>query len=169
MAAPAADPAGVASAVVTAKKTSILIAEDDRICREVLACRLTQAGYRVVVTCDGESAIQELRKPDAPTVAILDWLMPGMDGPTICKRMRDANRSIYLILLTSRTSKKDVVEGLDSGADDYLVKPFENGELLARVKVGFRIIGMQRTLADQVAALAAPQSSATEKLGVAIL
>ena len=129
-----------------APRTRILIADDDRISRELLAYRLDQAGYQVIVTRDGEGALEELRKPDAPPVAILDWLMPGADGPTICQRMRSANKAVYLILLTSRDRKEDVVEGLDSGADDYLVKPFETGELLSRVKVGLRIISMQREL-----------------------
>jgi len=127
-----------------APRTRILIADDDRISRELLAYRLDQAGYQVIVTRDGEGALEELRKPDAPPVAILDWLMPGADAP--CQRMRSANKAVYLILLTSRDRKEDVVEGLDSGADDYLVKPFETGELLSRVKVGLRIISMQREL-----------------------
>jgi DNA-binding response OmpR family regulator len=151
------------------EKTRILIAEDDRISREVLAYRLDQAGYHVVVTRDGEGALEELRKPDAPRVAILDWLMPGTDGPTICRRMRDASKSVYLILLTSRDRKEDVVEGLDSGADDYLVKPFETTELLARVKVGLRIIEMQRVLIEKVARLESPEQNGEEKLGLSIL
>ncbi len=150
-------------------KPRILIAEDDRICREVLAFRLDQAGYHVVVTRDGEGALEELRKNEAPAVAILDWLMPGSDGPTICRKMREANKSVYLILLTSRTRKEDVVEGLDSGADDYLVKPFETEELLARVKVGLRIIGMQRALARKVEQLETPAPSLQETLGISIV
>jgi DNA-binding response OmpR family regulator len=137
-------------------KTRILIADDDRMSRELLAFRLDQAGYQVIVTRDGESALAELRKPDAPPVAILDWLMPGADGPTICQRMRAANKAVYLILLTARDRKEDVVEGLDSGADDYLVKPFETGELLSRVKVGLRIINMQRELTAKISNLESP-------------
>ncbi|MEA3208734.1 MAG: hypothetical protein QOE70_1791 [Chthoniobacter sp.] len=151
------------------EKTRILIAEDDRICREVLAYRLDQAGYHVIVTRDGEGALEELRKADSPAVAILDWLMPGADGPTICHRMREASKSVYLILLTSRDRKEDVVEGLDSGADDYLVKPFETNELLARVKVGLRIIGMQRALIARLTQLETPETGASESLGISIV
>ena len=151
------------------ERTRILIADDDRICRELLAFRLDHAGYHVIATRDGQGALEELRKPNAPAVAILDWLMPGLDGPTICHKMREASRSIYLILLTSRDRKEDIVEGLDSGADDYLVKPFEIQELLARVKVGLRIIGMQRALAEKVAQMEMPQPSPGERLGLAIV
>ena len=151
------------------KRTRILIADDDRIGRELLAYRLDHAGYHVVVTRDGEGALSELRKPDAPPVAILDWLMPGADGPSICRRMREISKAVYLILLTSRDRKEDVVEGLDSGADDYLVKPFQTEELLARVKVGLRIIGMQRALTEKLTHLESPESGAPRGPGVAIL
>jgi DNA-binding response OmpR family regulator len=152
------------------EKIRILIAEDERICREVLANRLDQAGYHVIVTRDGEAALEELRKPDAPPVAILDWLMPGTDGPTICQRMRAVNKAVYLILLTSRDRKEDLVEGLDSGADDYLVKPVKVEELLARVKVGLRIIGMQRALTERISHLETPERGESESsLGLALV
>lgn len=151
------------------KRTRILIADDDRIGRELLAYRLDRAGYHVIVTRDGEGALDELRKPDAPRVAILDWLMPGADGPTICRRMREISKSVYLILLTSRDRKEDVVEGLESGADDYLVKPFQTEELLARVKVGLRIIGMQRALTEKIKRMETPEHGAPRELGVAIV
>jgi len=164
-----AEPTALGAATAPGERTRILIADDDRICRELLASRLNRAGYEVIVTHDGQGAIEELRKPNAPAVAILDWLMPGLDGPAICQRMREADKAVYLILLTSRTRKEDVVEGLDSGADDYLVKPFETQELLARVKVGLRIIGLQRVLSDEVAQLKAPLPDPANKLNISIL
>jgi DNA-binding response OmpR family regulator len=138
---------------VQPERTRILIAEDDPVSREVLALRLDQWGYDVVVTRDGMSALTEMRKADAPGLAILDWMMPEMTGIEICRRVREAERSIYIILLTARSQKEDVVEALRAGADDYLVKPFEKGELHARIQVGFRIINLQRALAQKVAQL----------------
>jgi DNA-binding response OmpR family regulator len=134
-------------------RTRILIAEDDPVSREVLALRLDQWGYEVVVTRDGQTALAELRKPDAPALAILDWMMPELTGVEICRRIREADKSIYVILLSARSQKEDLVEGLQAGADDYLVKPFEKGELHARIQVGLRIIGLQRALAQKVAQL----------------
>jgi DNA-binding response OmpR family regulator len=92
----------------------------------------------------------ELRKKDAPSLAILDWMMPGMDGVEICRRVREVDRVLYLILLTARGSKENIVEGLGAGADDYLVKPFDKDELHARILVGLRVMALQAALADRV-------------------
>jgi CheY-like chemotaxis protein len=91
-------------------------------------------------------------EPDAPRLALLDWMMPGLDGPDVCRKVRgQAGREPpYLILLTSRGAKEDVVVGLHSGADDYLTKPFDRGELQARLQVGRRILTLQHSLADRV-------------------
>ena len=129
-----------------ASKTRILIAEDDPISREVICSRLEKWGFSVVVTTNGTDAMTELRKKDAPKLAILDWMMPGMDGIEICRRVREGERMLYIILLTARGSKENVVEGLSAGADDYLIKPFDKNELHARILVGLRVMTLQTEL-----------------------
>jgi diguanylate cyclase (GGDEF)-like protein len=126
----------------------ILIAEDDAICRRILEATLKRAGYEVVAATDGHAAWEVLQAPDAPRLAILDWMMPGMDGPEICRavRSRDDQGYVYLLLLTAREGKKALVEGLEAGADDYLVKPFDAFELKARLDVGRRILDLQHQL-----------------------
>jgi sigma-B regulation protein RsbU (phosphoserine phosphatase) len=133
----------------------ILIAEDDPISRRTLEVTLQRWGHHVHVTCDGQKAYEALSRPDAPPLAILDWMMPHLDGLTLCRRLREdpAKRSTYLILLTARGEKKDIVAGLDSGADDYITKPFDRDELQARVNVGLRMIALQQKLAERVAEL----------------
>ena len=133
----------------TAPKTRILIAEDDPVSRELLCTRLEQWGYEVIVTTNGTEALMALRKRDAPTLAILDWMMPGMDGAEICRRIRDVDRRLYVIMLTARSTKENLVEGLGAGADDYLVKPFEKDELQARILVGARVMAMQTAIEDR--------------------
>jgi DNA-binding response OmpR family regulator len=136
-------------------KTRILVAEDDIISRELICARLTKWDYEVVVTQNGNEAMAALRKKDAPSLAILDWMMPGMDGIDICRRVREADRSLYIILLTARASKENVVQGLTAGADDYLIKPFDKNELHARIFVGLRVMALQAALGDRVRALEA--------------
>jgi sigma-B regulation protein RsbU (phosphoserine phosphatase) len=133
----------------------ILIAEDDPISRRTLEVMLLKWGHRVVVTCDGQAAYETLSRDPAPRLAILDWMMPHLDGLTVCRRLREraATRSIYVILLTARGEKKDIVAGLDSGADDYITKPFDRDELHARVNVGLRMTVLQQSLAERVAEL----------------
>jgi DNA-binding response OmpR family regulator len=133
-----------------APKTRILVAEDDAISRELICTRLEKWGYEVVVTKNGTEAMAELRKPDAPAVAILDWMMPGMDGLEICRRVREVDRLIYIILLTARTGTENLVAGLGAGADDYLMKPFDKDELQARLLVGLRVMNLQRDLAARL-------------------
>ena len=116
----------------------------------MISVRLNKWGYEVVLAHDGAEAMTALRRLDAPTVAILDWTMPGMDGLEVCRRMREASRVIYIILLTARGSKENLIEGLRAGADDYLVKPFDKDELHARILVGLRVMTLQATLADRV-------------------
>jgi phosphoserine phosphatase RsbU/P len=133
----------------------ILIAEDDLVSRAVLERTLRDWGHEVVVTCDGQAAWEELQREDAPKLALLDWMMPELDGPEVCRRDRELGRSTptYIILLTAKHQKEDVVEGLDSGASDYIVKPFDRRELRSRVQAGQRIVELQQELAEQVQAL----------------
>jgi len=129
-----------------------LIADDDLTYRRMLKALLAKWGYDVLVTSDGNAAWQVLQSPDAPQIAILDWMMPGKDGVEICRQIRESSQSDpkYIILLTSKGGKEDVVSGLDAGADDYITKPFESEELRARVQVGERILKLQSELATRV-------------------
>ena len=133
----------------------ILIAEDDMVSRRLLEATLIKWGYEVVVTCDGTAAWEILQRTDAPPLAILDWMMPGMDGTEVCRRIRHTPTPTppYLILLTAKGRREDIVTGLRSGADDYVMKPFDRDELRARVQVGIRIVELQHNLADRVNAL----------------
>jgi phosphoserine phosphatase RsbU/P len=119
-----------------------LIADDDRMTTAMLGRALEMLGFEVSVVHDGESAWKSLNTEPAPALAVLDWMMPGADGPELCRRIRAAARRsyVYVILLTSRTSQQDLVAGFDAGADDYLTKPFDPEELRARVRVGQRML-----------------------------
>ncbi len=128
----------------------VLVAEDDSLSRKIIVRFLAQWGFVTEEAADGQAAMMILRKLDAPTMAILDWEMPGMDGIEICRRVREADRTIYLIMLSAREGKHMMIEALDAGADDYLTKPCDPDELQARLRVGARIIRLQATLADQV-------------------
>lgn len=130
----------------------VLIAEDDSVSRRLLEATLAKWGYEVIVTTDGLEALEVLRQPEAPSLAILDWMMPGMDGAEVCLRAREmvADRLLYIILLTAKGRKEDVVEGLTAGADDYVVKPFDRAELKARINAGERILRLQAELAARV-------------------
>jgi DNA-binding response OmpR family regulator len=135
----------------------ILIAEDDSISRYLLEATLVKWGYTVVVTADGQQALAALSAPAAPILAVLDWMMPGMDGVDVVRHVR-ANPTIappYLILLTAKGRREDVVVGFEAGADDYIVKPFDRDELRARIQVGVRMIELRQTLADRVSELEA--------------
>jgi two-component system, cell cycle response regulator len=127
---------------------AILIAEDDRIFRRILQTWLQKFGYRVVVTADGTKAWEILQQDNAPALLILDWMMPGIDGPELCRRIREGSHGFYpyILLVTAKDEKQDVVQGLASGADDYLTKPFYPAELQARLQVGKRILELQREL-----------------------
>lgn len=130
----------------------LLIAEDDLVSRTMLSRLLTTSGHEVVVTVDGQAAWDVLQRDDAPKVAILDWMMPEIDGVEVCRRVRDLGRSepTYLILLTAKDRTEDMVEGLDGGANDYLVKPFDRRELQARLRVAARMVSLQHDLAERV-------------------
>ncbi len=134
----------------------ILIADDDVTSRLVLAGVLKKHGHEVVVTVDGAEAWEAMQRPDAPRLAILDWVMPGLAGVDVCRRARtiQSDQPPYIILLTSLGQKADIVTGLEAGADDYLAKPFDPGELLARVDVGRRMVELQARLSEARDALA---------------
>jgi putative two-component system response regulator len=123
----------------------ILVAEDNAFYRHMLVSTLTEWGYETVVTVDGEQAWEKLREKDAPQLAILDWMMPKLEGLEVCRRVRALHNPepTYVIILTSRSGKENIVTALEHGADDYLTKPFDRGELRARLQVGLRIVGLQ--------------------------
>jgi diguanylate cyclase (GGDEF)-like protein len=129
-------------------KNKILIAEDDPISRRLLEVFLTKWGYEVVIATTGTEALQLLQRMDAPRLAVLDWMMPGLEGVQVCQRIREQKDRpyIYLLLLTARTQKEDLLKGLESGADDYLTKPFDAQELRARLHVGQRVLELQDNL-----------------------
>ncbi|MFN0105335.1 MAG: diguanylate cyclase [Bryobacteraceae bacterium] len=133
----------------------ILIADDSGVSRHLLESIVKKWGYQVISTADGAQAWEALQQPDAPRMAILDWMMPGFTGPEVCKLVRDKGVEpyTYILLLTSRTQKEDVVEGMTAGADDYVVKPFDQQELNVRLRAGRRIIELQNELLKAQAAL----------------
>ena len=126
----------------------ILIAEDDSVSRRMLTALLSRSGYEVVAVEDGVKAWEILQAEDAPRLALLDWMMPGMDGVDVCRQARKqvGRPYAYLILLTAKGGKVDVIEGLESGADDYLTKPYDAQELKARMRVGLRILELEDNL-----------------------
>ena len=136
----------------------VIVAEDDPVSRELVRTLLEKWGYRVIVTRDGLEAMEAIRAQTTPALAVLDWMMPGMDGLEICRRVREANKVLYVILLTARGGKERLIEGLQAGADDYLMKPFDKDELHARLQVGARIIALHTTLAARVQELEAASS-----------
>jgi diguanylate cyclase (GGDEF)-like protein len=145
-------PAGQApepgSSVVLSPPDAVLIAEDDPIFRRVLENWLQKWHYRVTSLENGLDAWSVLQQKDAPQMAILDWMMPGLDGVELCRRIRghETGPYKYVLLLTAKGSKEDVVAGLEAGADDYLTKPFDVNELRARVRAGRRILELQGAL-----------------------
>ncbi|WP_020471902.1 response regulator [Zavarzinella formosa] len=130
----------------------ILIADDDDVSRLELEALLTRHGHEVVAVSDGTEAWEILQGEDPPRLAVLDWLMEEMDGVEVCRRVRERPelRDVYLILLTSRADKKHILTGLQAGANDYVTKPFDRDELLARVRVGSQMIGLQAELTARV-------------------
>jgi two-component system, cell cycle response regulator len=129
-------------------KKRILIAEDDPVSRRLLEVFLVKWGFEVVLATTGLEALQLLERMDAPRLALLDWMMPGMEGVQVCQKLREFKDRpyVYVLLLTARTQKEDLLQGLDSGADDYLTKPFDSQELRARLHVGQRILDLQDKL-----------------------
>ena len=133
----------------------ILIAEDDPVSRLLLETHLKRWGHEPVPTTNGNAAWEVMQGDDAPGLAILDWMMPGLDGVEVCRRARAQAKAPprYIILLTARADRHDTVEGLGAGADDYVTKPFDAAELRARVGVGVRVLGLHGELAARIAEL----------------
>ncbi len=138
--------------MVVTSAMRVLIADDSIVSRHLLDATLRKWGYEVVVANDGLEAWNALKQEDAPRIAILDWVMPGLTGPEVCKRLREHSKEVtnsgytYLLLLSSKSQREDLIEGLESGADDYLTKPFDQHELKVRLRAGMRIIDLQREL-----------------------
>ena len=133
----------------------LLIAEDDLGSRRLLQTLVAHWGYDAVVTRDGLEAWHAFERDEPPPLALLDWNMPRMEGVEVCHRIKESARlrSTYVILLTAQGKSENIVTGLEAGADDYIVKPYEQAELRARLKVGARTVALQRSLADRVQAL----------------
>ncbi len=126
----------------------ILVADDDAVSRTLLKRTLQRSGFEVICMTDGTDALKCLLEPDGPRIAILDWMMPGADGPTVCRKVRECPDMpyVYILLLTSREAVEDVVEGFEAGADDYLIKPCRPDELKVRLRVGQRTLELQDEL-----------------------
>jgi two-component system, cell cycle response regulator len=128
----------------------ILIADDDGMSRRLLEKTLEREGYKVIAVDNGQLALQQLSLPEGPRLALLDWMMPELDGPGVCLEVRKQHERpyVHIVLLTSRGSKEDVVAGLEAGADDYLTKPWDPAELAARLRVGQRILQLEDRLVE---------------------
>jgi DNA-binding response OmpR family regulator len=130
----------------------VLVADDDPIMRAVLVATLTRWGFRVTAVADGAAAWRYMVTATEPTLAIVDWMMPGLSGVDLCRRLRqerdDAN--FYIVLLTAREGRGDLIAGLDAGADDYVVKPFDPAELRARLRCGERVLSLRHQLSERV-------------------
>ncbi len=126
----------------------VLLAEDSRVIRKMLAARLVKWGYQVVEAEDGLAAWNILQGPDGPHLVLLDWMMPGMDGIDVCKKVRGSGEGPYryIIMLTGKGEAEDIVAGLNAGADDYLTKPVTEEELRVRLRAGERILDLQEEL-----------------------
>ncbi len=126
----------------------VLIADDDSVSLQVLKSALEDWGYQVEEATDGIEAWECLRGEDPPRLAVLDWMMPGMDGTEICREIRKQGEKpyAYLILLTAKNRREDIVQGLEAGADDFIPKPFDPSELRVRITAGQRIVNLQTEL-----------------------
>jgi DNA-binding response OmpR family regulator len=148
--------------------TSVLLAEDESVTRRLLEAHLSRAGYDLVSVSDGLKALEVLQSEGAPSLAVLDWNMPGLDGPEVCRRLRALHRPTYtyMLLVTARNAKSDVVEGLSAGADDFIPKPVDPEELRARLRTGERIVKLERTLHAKVAELEEAAAHVAELQGM---
>jgi phosphoserine phosphatase RsbU/P len=133
----------------------ILIVEDDSIARQVIQAQLRRWGHQAISAEDGEAGLGEMQKPDAPRLAILDWMLPGMEGPELCRRIRALPEKpyAYIVMLTSKRREEEIVAAFEAGADDFLSKPAHPGELRARVEAGIRLIALQVALTERVTEL----------------
>lgn len=133
----------------------ILIADDDPVTRRLVETLLTRDGYHVTAVESGEAALARLEAADAPPVALLDWMMPGLSGIDVCRRLRAVRPEIppYVILVTARTRPTEITEGYAAGVNDYVTKPFHREELLVRVRAGAQLVALERRLTSKVAEL----------------
>jgi len=133
----------------------VLIADDSIVSRHMLEATVKKWGYEPVVACDGKEAWEILQKDGAPQLAILDWVMPQLTGPEVCRLARQQQKDTYtyMLLLTSKNQREDLIEGMDAGADDYVTKPFNHHELQVRLRAGRRIVDLQSELLVTQAAL----------------
>ncbi len=133
----------------------VLIVEDDFTSQMILENILTKFGFEVIKSCNGQEAWEVLQKANPPHLILLDKVMPIMDGLTLCKKIRENKQydAFYIILLTGQNESEDIIEGLKAGANDYLTKPYDTGELLARIGVGKRTIELQMSLEKKIAEL----------------
>jgi DNA-binding response OmpR family regulator len=146
----------------------VLVADDDRLSVVLLGRELEQRGLEVVVAADGTQAWNAIEQDPTIALAIIDWMMPGLEGPELCRRIRrdEAHAHMYLLLLTSRGDAADVVEGMDAGADDYLTKPFNPQEFRVRLNAGLRVVTLQQRLTRRVAELEAAASKVVQLQGL---
>ncbi len=149
----------IAESIITAPSVEtsdrILIAEDHAIAREALKNLLEWKGFAVTTTENGDDALEVLTSEDAPSIALLDWEMPGRSGPEICRALRSdsAGRYFYLIVITAREGEEGIAEAMAAGADDFIRKPFGVPEVVARIRNGQRTLKLERSLANRVTEL----------------
>lgn len=146
----------------------VIIAEDDAVSRRILETLLRNWGHEVITTLNGDEAWNVMQQPDAPSLAILDVMMPGIDGFEVCRRVRQLTHRIppYILLLTARHGVREIVNGIEAGADDYLTKPYDQDELRVRVQVGVRIVELQTKLAKRVSELEAALAHVRQLQGI---
>jgi len=146
----------------------LIIAEDDAVSRRLLEKSLRGWGHDPIVTTDGTAAWEALETAVEPCVALLDWMMPGMDGLEICRKVRATPGMdlTYLILVTAQEGTEHLIAGLEAGANDYVTKPFNQAELRARLRVGLRVLELQTSLADRVAELEAAIAELKQLRGI---
>lgn len=140
------------NAASTDPSMRVLIAEDERVSRKLLANLVTKWGYEAVCAESGDETWKTLQAEQAPRLLILDWMMPGLDGIEICRRLRkqETDQHTHIIMLTVRDRKEDLIEGLSAGADDYITKPFDREELRVRLAVGRRVVRLEHSLAQRI-------------------
>ena len=146
----------------------ILIAEDSATTRKILEDLLEQWGYSFVSVTDGDEALKILESDEAPNIALIDWIMPGIEGIEVCRQIRQKKKSVplYFIILTAKVKNEEIIEGLEAGADDYIVKPFEKGELRARIRAGQRVVELQMELSSRIKELQDAQSHIRQLQGI---
>ena len=130
----------------------ILLVEDDSVTRHVMQAQLRRWGHEVVAVADGPAGLAAMEEADSPRLAILDWMLPGMDGLELCRRIRGLPEKpyVYIVMLTSKNREEEIVAAFQAGADDFLSKPAHPGEMRARVEAGIRLVGLQMTLSERV-------------------